>query len=62
MLDGILAGISASHFQMTRCLSFENTSMKAFMVCSGIEETGTKDPNVKMIKPSLAPSAKVLKF
>lgn len=57
IFDDIFEGSSVSHFQTTRWGSFEKTRMNEFSVSFGIDETGTKDPKVKTINPSVAPSA-----
>jgi hypothetical protein len=57
IFDGIFKGASASHFHTTRWRSFEKTRMKVSSVSFGIDETGTNDPKVKTMSPSVAPSA-----
>ena len=62
MLDGTLAEISDSHFQITFCCNFENVSMNACRVSFGIEDIFTIDPKVKITNPSFAPSTKDANF
>ena len=62
MLDETLPGKSPSHFQNTRCGSWDMTRMNVSTNSFGIDETETNEPSVKMMNPSLASSAKVLSF